>query len=186
MNSQTPAMILLLHRYRADMDAGSPSGETALMLAAGRHEKELVTTLLDCGAQPDAYTDLGRTPLHYAMRSYDFGNRLACVQALVEHGADVNDRTRADDTPLTMAISQGSIETVRWMLQHGARIDAVDRNGDTPLLVAMTLSKNEEMVKLLIESGADITHQNRRGQTALDLASKDLLPLLRRAQGKAV
>jgi ankyrin repeat protein len=85
-----------------------------------------------------------------------------------------------------MAISQGAIETVRWMLQHGARIDAVDRNGDTPLLGAMTLSKNEEMVKLLIESGADITHQNRRGQTALDLASKDLLPLLRRAQGKAV
>jgi ankyrin repeat protein len=186
MYSQTPAMIRLLHRHGADMDAGSPSGETALMLAASRHKTELMATLLDCGARPDAYTDLGRTPLHYAMQSYDFGDQLPCVQMLVERGADVNDRTRGEDTPLTMAITRGAVKTVRWMLQHGARIDAVDGKGNTPLLRAVMASTNTEIVELLVESGADITHKNLQGETALNLASKDILPLLQPAKGKEV
>lgn len=52
----------------------------------------------------------------------------------------------------------------------GLDINAADNSGYTPLMLA-ALRGNVEVVRLLLEKGADLSLKNRHGQTAADLAT---------------
>lgn len=53
--------------------------------------------------------------------------------------------------------------------------ELINRRGDTPLMFAASLGRTD-LVKLLIESGADVNHVNVERFTALDLAIRSSLP----------
>ena len=54
-------------------------------------------------------------------------------------------------------------------------INTVNKDGMTALHIAAMKSKNSDMMKLLIEQGADITSKTNFGETAFDLASENEL-----------
>ena len=62
-------------------------GQNALMWAAAENNLDATATLVEAGANVNARTPAGFTALHFAVRA---GN-IAVVNALFEHGADVND-----------------------------------------------------------------------------------------------
>ncbi len=75
-------------------------------------------------------------------------------------------------TPLHVASQCGSIEAVRWLLSHGANVNARCYNEMTPL----TLAKDPEVVKLLVEHKADLNARDVCG-TALQEAARDFAHL---------
>lgn len=81
----------------ADPNLRTNSGETPLHEAVTGDWGSVtaVRTLLACGADPDPRDASGRTPLHEAAR----GVELACVEALVEAGADPNVTDDEDQSP---------------------------------------------------------------------------------------
>ncbi len=88
--------------------------------------------------------------LRDAVRSGD----LAAVKALLDAGADVNERDQLGATPLLDAAWYGNEQIVRLLVEGGARVDAThDEGGSTPLDYAV-LRGNEAIVHLLLERGA--------------------------------
>jgi ankyrin repeat protein len=150
-----------LQRLAANPNVSTGVGETPLHYAATFGSAESVRLLLDRGADPNARTRAGATPLVSA--AYD----LAKTRLLVEKGADVNAHAGNGITPLMVAASvHGNVATVRYLLDKGADPKAVRDNGDDALTTA-ALKSEPETVKLLLAKGADPHRANKAGVTAL-------------------
>ncbi|XP_016145488.1 tankyrase-2-like [Sinocyclocheilus grahami] len=117
------------------------------------------------------------TPLHFAA-GY---NRVAVVEYLLQHGADVHAKDKGGLVPLHNACSYGHYEVAELLVLHGAVVNMADLWKFTPLHEAAAKGKYE-ICKLLLQHGADPTKKNRDGNTPLDLVKDgdtDIQDLLR-------
>uniref|UniRef100_A0A8C1YMT5 Poly [ADP-ribose] polymerase n=1 Tax=Cyprinus carpio TaxID=7962 RepID=A0A8C1YMT5_CYPCA len=117
------------------------------------------------------------TPLHFAA-GY---NRVAVVEYLLQHGADVHAKDKGGLVPLHNACSYGHYEVAELLVLHGAVVNVGDLWKFTPLHEAAIKGKYE-ICKLLLRHGADPTKKNRDGNTPLDLVKDgdtDIQDLLR-------
>jgi hypothetical protein len=74
---------------------------------------------------------------------------------------------------LGLAIVNGNVGQARDILNHGAPANITfTQDGSTMLMFAVN-SGNEDMVKLLLEYGADPNVRDKEGNTALSLAEED-------------
>lgn len=86
--------------------------------------------LISKGADLEARDQDGSTALWYAVERQS--PNMEVVQALVEHGANVNARCIGGATPLHAAAQFAPPEVVRYLLDHGANPHAKDRFGWIP------------------------------------------------------
>ena len=134
---------------------------------------EILQALVDAGADPNARTADGTTPLMMAAglgyRTFrphtPRGPRMPpaeeAVRVLVEAGAEVNAVNEADFTPLHAATFRGLNEVVRYLVEQGADIDARDYRGRTAFRLAEGAKQSfqfqafPETADLLRELGAN-------------------------------
>uniref|UniRef100_A0A8C8D3C5 Poly [ADP-ribose] polymerase n=1 Tax=Oncorhynchus tshawytscha TaxID=74940 RepID=A0A8C8D3C5_ONCTS len=149
-----------------------------LLEAAKAGDMDTVKSL--CSPQNVNCRDLeGRhsTPLHFAA-GY---NRVAVVEYLLHHGADVHAKDKGGLVPLHNACSYGHYEVAELLVRHGASVNVADLWKFTPLHEAAAKGKYE-ICKLLLKHGADPTKKNRDGNTPLDMVKEgdtDIQDLLR-------
>ena len=134
-----------------------------LLAAAGHGSSEMLERLL--GARSDINLSQefdGRTLLHAAAASL---NAVNC-NLLLERGLNPNARDQLGRTALHLAVAQPQgVVLARLLLSRGAQVDLRDEQGLTPLLSAAPAS-----VKLLADKGADLSAQDRQGNSALHWA----------------
>ena len=98
---------------------------------------------------------------------------------LLEHGLRAEAVDKTGETALGLAAGKGDVGMARVLLDHGA--DAELRSSAKPLISAAQSDK-VEMVKLLIERGADVNRMDEKGRTALAAASnKEIQKILKQA-----
>ena len=140
------------------------SGISTLTGAARNGDIATMQALIKGGADLNQRGGVnGWPPLMHAIHK----NRSAAVAALLEAGADPNERASGGSTALIMAAGYGYAEMVRLLLAYGADPRMVDANGDSALTVAVsgvpdidkfTLgSCQSETVKALLDAAPDLT-----------------------------
>jgi ankyrin repeat protein len=110
---------LLLMQPSIDVEARARNGDTALMIAAYKSNKDAVVTLLKKGAEPNRP---GWTALHYAAAAGS--NEI--IQILLDAAAYIDAESPNKTTPIMMAARGGHILTVKLLLDEGA--DATLKN----------------------------------------------------------
>ena len=153
----------------ASVDARDNSGMTALMWAATTNDEESVRNLLAAGADVSARLGSSYTALCFAANK----NATGIVRMLLAAGAQVDERGYCDGTPLHNAAAASSVEAARLLLAHGADVNARDSAGRTPLILAASNMGTDEMIQLLVESGADPSIVDSDHHTALDCANME-------------
>lgn len=122
-----------------------------LLEAIDDGNKELVQFMIDKGAQVNAATKDGWTPL---MEAADEGH-MEIVELLLSKGANVNATTKKGYTPLMVAVEEGHTSIAQLLIQKGANLDATTKNGWDAFMEAIEEGQLE-IVQLLIDKGADV------------------------------
>ncbi|MBN2315392.1 MAG: ankyrin repeat domain-containing protein [Sedimentisphaerales bacterium] len=158
----------------ADVNSKGWEGSTLLHNAASSGQKELVERLLAKGADVNARNKNGQTPLHEAAEQ-GYGD---VAQSLISKGADINAKSNTwHTTPLIAAIKNGHKNVAELLIAKGADVNAKGRGEDTALHVtAMNRSKMKDctdIMRQLLDKGADIEARQRHGATPLACAAYD-------------
>lgn len=158
------------------------NGQTALMRAVEQRYPILVEELLEVGANPNLRNNDGLTALMYASMVGEEN----IFQTLLEYGADINVKNDVNDTALSLVCDEfvgedmeeeggRATNIVRMLLERGVSDVDAGRQSWTPLMTA-TIRGYSEVVKMLLEAGADPNLENYDGLTALDLAYETSSP----------
>ena len=160
-----PETIRLLLNAGANVNAKDDEGHTALMSAVHSENPETIKLLLDAGADATVQAKDGETALTALLSKYNFGyprNRVPIIKLLVDAGADINaqgpdsghlSETFNGRTPLMMAVSRNYPENVSF---EGCMAE---------------IDMGPELVKTILDAGADVNMQDPEGWTALMIAA---------------
>ena len=142
-------------------------GRTALSWAAKCGKGDIVTTLLEEGADPCIGDPGGRTPLHRAMAA----TNPSCIGPLLGAGAKVDAGDFQDSTALHYAASWSYSESdlplfFDPLLSGGANIDAQITSGHTALHIAIRRNLSSNAI-YLIKRGANLDLCENGGTSSL-------------------
>jgi len=94
------------------------------------------------------------------------------VQYCLDKGANMETKGERDFTPLLAASGYGYIELVKFFLEKDANREARSRLGKTPLILAALIGYDLDIIKILVEYGANIQAKDNNELTAYDHASQ--------------
>lgn len=158
--------VIALQLRGLDINTPDPDLNPPLVLALQRDALKVARHLVE---QRDLDIEATNPVGENALMIAALRGHLDIVQALIRRGAQVN---RPGWTPLHYAAtgkSDQALAITRLLLEHHAYIDAESPNRSTPLMMAARYGR-EEVVRLLLEEGADPTLRNQLGLDAIDFA----------------
>jgi len=140
------------------------AGATVLHVATARLDTELVSLLLENGANVNSRDRYDATPLHEGCHSHadeqlefdmaEMKSRQARIlRILADAGANLNAQTEDGETPLHIAAHDGNQEAIEFLLTDGAAVDVTDGFGCSAAQEAARVG-NTECAKMLTEAGA--------------------------------
>ncbi|PCG19506.1 ankyrin repeat domain-containing protein [Brachyspira sp. G79] len=175
----------LLIEEGTDVNIRDKAGATALMYTARDTNYEMVEFLLKNGADVNIRDIEGETALYYTIEHNSRGqkneteNAIKILNLLIKYGADVNTKNDKGASLLDVSyrISESfdkNKEMFKILVENGfdleSRIKADRSDYDyTPLMIAV-YKKDYDMVKYLLDKGANPNTANNENKTALMIA----------------
>ncbi|KAJ0780666.1 putative cyclic nucleotide-binding domain, potassium channel, voltage-dependent, EAG/ELK/ERG [Helianthus annuus] len=148
-----------------DPNESDNNGRTALHIAASQGSENCVVLLLDYGADPNCTDSDGNVPLWEAM----MGNHETVIRLLADNGATLSTGDVGQFS--CVAAEQNNLDLLKRIIRHGGDVTRARNDGSTALHVAVG-EGNTEMVKFLLDQGANIDQQDHLGWTPRDLADQ--------------
>jgi ankyrin repeat protein len=163
--------LLRLISTGANLNVRDTRGRTALMAATHANQIEAVRILLRAGADVDIQDDQRDNPFLYAGAEGLF----EILKLTIAAGADPTLTNRFGGTALIPAAERGHVAVVRELLTTTrVNVNHINNLGWTALLEAIILSdggeQHQQIIRLLIEHGADVNIADHQGVTPLQHA----------------
>lgn len=153
VGKDNPAMVGWLLGYGLDVNVRDSYQGSVLSEATTWGAAACVKLLIDAGADVHAEDHVHSQPISNASTP-------EVARLLVDAGADINFISGEGYSRLKYAAEGGSVEMIRTLLDMGAETDAeAKRHTTTPLYVAVQ-QDDMEIVRLLLEAGANPNAQN--------------------------
>ncbi|KAK4831961.1 hypothetical protein QYF61_020338 [Mycteria americana] len=124
---------------------------------------------LSSAVRSQRYGRSGDTLLHHAAR---YGHQDVLAYLVEALGMDVEVFNSDYKRPLHEAASMGHRECVCFLLERGASVDCLKKADWTPLMMACT-RQNLEVIKALVEHGANPLLKNKDGWNCFHIASRE-------------
>ncbi|KAA3681374.1 ankyrin repeat domain-containing protein 17 [Paragonimus westermani] len=157
-------IVEMLLKHGADPNFRGKKVEcTPLMEAASVGYTDIVRLLLEYGAAVDQESSTRNTALHYAATA----GHLDCVRLLLQYNAPMEVQNETGHTPLMEATSNGHIDVARCLIEHGCDINTHSTEFKESALTLASYKGHAEMVRFLLEAGADHEHRTDEMHTAL-------------------
>lgn len=122
------------------------TGNLDTLLQAIYYNPDIVHELI-CGHEADDNLTLPRNFLHMACEN----GHLDVVRQLVDFGADVNQMSDDNGTPLSAACMKGHVDIAKFLLSRGALVHDPALGNSSPILLACKSGKQEVVEFLLAE-----------------------------------
>ncbi|XP_049764441.1 serine/threonine-protein phosphatase 6 regulatory ankyrin repeat subunit B-like isoform X4 [Schistocerca cancellata] len=171
----------LLNDLHVPIEIRDNHGHTALLSAASRGALEVLQFLISAGANILATNALEETALHLSART----ESVETFKFLQQSGIPMDAVDIRGRTFLHHAVEFAYPKMVECILQGGwLPVDCLDKNGQTPLMLTADFPRNErdpvmhsswfscedcvnQVIKLLLSAGADLSRKDVLGRTAL-------------------
>jgi hypothetical protein len=151
----------------ADIHAQDARGQTALIAAAYGNHLPVAEYLIGLGADVNVQDNTQQSA--YLISTSD--GYLELLNMTLAAGADVHSKDSFNGTGLIRAADRGHVEIIAALLATDIEIDHVNRLGWTALLEAIILgdggARHTEVVRLLVEAGADVNLADGQGVSPL-------------------
>lgn len=145
-----------------------------MLIACSQGHDELVSILLDNGANPSLPFQGGGFPLFFCGQ---YG-QIKCAEILLKKGkVDVNQLDPVNGTALMAAAQYGKDEFVKFLIEEGADInklkkgDSIKTNTHTAIWLAACHGQ-PSCIDVLLDAGADINQVDSRNKSCLNIAAK--------------
>jgi ankyrin repeat protein len=167
-----------------------PALDQKLIAAAYANDVETARQLIEAGADVNAKDDSVQSA--YLIATSEVGDDPRLLELTLTNGADVTSLDSYEGTGLIRAADRGYAKIVARLLETDIDIDHVNRLGWTALLEAIILGGGDaahtEVVRLLVEAGADVNIADSQGVSPLAHAEQrgfDEIAEVLRAAGAA-
>ncbi|MEC3468715.1 ankyrin repeat domain-containing protein [Bacillus tropicus] len=167
---ETNTVISLLKKG-ADINITDNKGRTPLMIATYKNDVKTAKALIEAGADVNIQDDMKNNPFLYAGAE----GYLDILKLTIDAGADPTLTNRYGGTALIPASEHGYIDVIKELLTRtNIDVNHVNNLGWTALMEAIVLSNGNEtqqqVIRLLIEHGADVNIPDNDGFTPLEHA----------------
>jgi ankyrin repeat protein len=143
-------MVQKLVAAKANPNALAQTGETPFLNCVRTGNVDAVKLMMEARADVNlAEKWRGQTPLMWAVAE----KHPEVTKALVDHGADVNAKSKGGFTALQFAAQQGDLDSAKILVAAGANVNEADpEDGMTALLTAIG-SNQPQLASFLVERG---------------------------------
>lgn len=142
-----------------------------LFRAIDNANEKQVAKLIRAGIDINAKNEEGLTPLMYALdrHSSPTTSHFDEFKLLFEAGADRSITNDKGENAFILAVKSGKKDVVEVFLDNGEDVNFQTADGNTALIYAKGLYRGLEVVKMLLEAGANVHIKNNEGRNVLEM-----------------
>jgi ankyrin repeat protein len=169
-------IVKLLSKHTKDVNHQNKEGKTALSFAVQRNSFDVIDYLIKQGASTSVKDSKGNNLFYYLIKSLrpeKIGAFEKKASLLISKGLSVTHPQSNGNSLYHLAVETNNTNLIKWVNSKKVEINKKNNDGMTPLHIAIRTAKNDTIIQLLLNLGADKTIKTVFGESTLELAMEN-------------